>query len=203
MDHLTQKNTSNRLIVVMDDCLSNNDELAHAIFRMAERENKSVLYLVLVDDPNNLLTVSRNMATMKAVTSANKINVEVQISKTDYWWETLAKAAGDRDVIVCQEEQIVKSGLFETIPLKDFISSRIKIPVRTLSGFYHPFQAKAMKWLHELVGLLGFLGIMAFFTWLQIDLDQSLHGVIKNIYIVITLIFEIGAIWIWFRLAYR
>lgn len=203
MDQFTHLNTSNRLIVVMDNYLDNNDELAHEIYRMAERENRSVVYLVLVDDPDNLLSVSRNMATMKAVTSANKLKVEVQISKTDHWLENLSKIAGHKDVIVCQEEQTVKSGLFDTIPLKDFISSRFKSPVRTVSGFYHPFRARAKKWLHEITFLIGFLVITAVFTWLQIDLDRSLAGVIKNFYIVVTLFFEIGAIWVWFKLAYR
>lgn len=198
-----EQNRSKRLIVLIADCQANNHDLAHAVHWMADRERRSVLYLVLGDDCENMLEVSRNMATMKAVTSGNRLPVDVKLVGKGYWIDELRKITSPADVILCQEEQTVVNGLFKTIPIGDFLSSHFSAPVRTISGYYHPFQTQAKKWLHEFFALLGFLVIMAVFTWLQIRLDQAFGGPAAKIYVIVMFGVEMGAIWAWYKFAYR
>ncbi len=203
MDIVANQKSSNRLVVLVSECMANNTDLARAIYWMAEPNNFSVLYLVYVDNSNNLLKLSRTMATMKAVTSSNKLSVEVRTTKTGQWLDTLNKIIRPNDVIICQKEQTVINSPFKTIPLSEFISAQIDLPVQTMAGYYHPIQMLTKKWFHELFALLGFLLIMALFTWFQVQLDQALDGFLVNIYFVITLLLEIGAFWAWYKFAFR
>ena len=189
-----------RLVVIITDCLVNNTDLAYAIYWMATRENLDVIYLVMVDDYQNLLPVSRNMATMRAVTSGNNLSVEVRIVETRYWVDSLRSILSTGDVIVCQEEQTVENGLFRVMTLGEYLSAHMNYPVRVLSGYARPVKNHTKKWVNDFFVLLGFLAILALFTWLQISIDQVLDGDIAKILIGFALCIEVGAIWTWYRL---
>ena len=194
---------SKRFIVLITENLVNRGELAHKIHWMATTENMQILYLVLIDNTDNMLAVSRDMATMKALTSANKLEVGATLTETGSWLETLRKIACPGDVIICQEEQMVVNGLFKTIPIRDFLSSHLNSPVRTISGYYPPMQIQTKKWLYEVFGFLGFLIILAGFTWLQIRLDQALDDLTGKIMVMVTFCIEMSAIWAWYKFTYR
>lgn len=203
MDLLMNQKNSTRLIVLIPECMANNSDLAHAIYWMAEPDNLSVLYLVFVDKGENLLEVSRNMATMKALTSSNKLSVEVKIAKTGHWLDTLSKITEPNDVIICQEELTVANGFLNTMLLGNFLSRHMESPVRILSGYYHPFQSMTKKWLHELFNWIVLIAIIAVFTWLQISLDQAFRDPIAKIHIMISFCIEIGAVWAWYKIISR
>jgi hypothetical protein len=197
MELSTEQNHSKRLIVLIPGSLANNTNLAHKIYWMADRENLAVLYLTLVDNDENTLAVSRCMATMKAVTSANKLSVESKLTETGNWLKVLREVSHPGDTIVCPEEQTVLVGFFRTIPVSDFLSDQLDTPVLTISGFYNPYQTQVKKWFHEFFSFTGFLAIMAFFTWSQIRLGQTSLGSQNTLLVMVTFLIEIGAIWAW------
>lgn len=203
MDSLLEQKINKRLIVLLPDCLACNTDLARRIYQMADREALDVLYLVLVDHEENSLGIARCMATMKAITSANKLRVDVKLSKSGQWLETLRNTSDSGDVILCQEEQAFASGPFKTIPFSDFFSNQLNLPVRTISGFYHPFQDQATRWFFEVGSVVGFLVILALFTWLEINLDMVLDGTLAKISLIISFCTEGAAIWTWYKFAYR
>jgi len=200
---INEQQTGKRLIVLITNRLVNNHDLAHAIHWMAEPDHDSILYLVLVTENDNLLEISRNMATMKAVTAANRLTVEVKFAKFSSWLTTLSNISRSSDEIICQEEQTVSYKIFKTQPLHEFLSTRIEQPIRTMSGYYHPIQQLAKKGLHEIVSLLVFLSILSVFTWFQIRVEQELNGFMGTFYLVITLFLEFGAFWAWYKFAFR
>lgn len=203
MELLIQQQTSKRLIIIITPSLSNNFDLAHAVHWLAEPEALSILYLVLVSEKDNLLEISRNMATMKAVTAANRVSVDVKLAKFGNWLQTLHQITNPMDTLICQEEQTVGVGPFKTLPLGDFLSSHIDLPVQTMVGYYRPFQTMTKKWLREFFVTMVFLGILAGFTWLQIGLDQVLDSPITIIYTLLTFGIEIGLIWAWYKFITR
>lgn len=202
MDFVTENSISRQLIVVINEELANNSKLAQAIHWMGANGHCSVLYLVPVSRPENMLTVSRNMATMKAVTSANRLPVSAKTVLSEDWLKTLKKVIGPNDIIVCQEEQTVLNGHFKPEALGDYLSEKFNNPVQTMSGYYHPVQTIAKKWMHELIGLIGLLVILGVFTWLQINVDEALADPYGSIFIMITFMIEMGAIIIWQKLAF-
>lgn len=203
MAFVSENPISKQLIVVINEDLANNSKLAQAIHWMGTNDNCSILYLVPVERLENMLTVSRNMATMKAVTSANRLQVSAKTVLSEDWLKTLKKVVGPDDIIVCQEEQTVLNGRFKPEPLGDYLSEKFNNPVQTMSGYYHPVQTIAKKWMHELIGLIGLLVILGVFTWLQINVEEALIDPYGSIFIIITFIIEMGSIIIWHKFAFR
>ena len=191
-----------RLIVVMDDCQANDQDLAHAIYWLARQENLTVLYLVLVEDHDNGMAVTRDMATMKALTAANKLQVEVSLIEKGDWSKILRKILCPGDVVICQEELTIVNGLSKPIPVSEYLSTHLKVPVHRISGFYHPSLECPKKRLPEFIKSLGFLVILAVFTWLQIKLDLLLDGWVQYMFIITTFCIEMGVIWNWYKFTY-
>ena len=203
MAFVSENPISKQLIVVINEDLANNSKLAQAIHWMGTNDNCSILYLVPVERLENMLTVSRNMATMKAVTSANRLQVSAKTVLSEDWLKTLKKVVGPDDIIVCQEEQTVLNGRFKPEPLGDYLSEKFNNSVQTMSGYYHPVQTIVKKWMHELIGLIGLLVILGVFTWLQINVEEALIDPYGSIFIIITFIIEMGSIIIWHKFAFR
>lgn len=203
MNLLAENTDSKKMIVVINEDLANNSKLAQAIHWMGAKDHFSILYLVPVERLENMLSVSRNMATMKAVTSANRLQVSARTVLSDEWCKTLEKEIGPKDVIVCQAEQTVLNGRFKPEALSDFLSEKFNNPIQIMSGYYHPVQAMAKKWTRELISLLGVLVILGVFTWLQINGDKALADPYASIYIMITFMIEMGLVIIWHKLTFR
>lgn len=197
------KPISKQLIVIINEDLTDNSKLAQAIHWMGENEKSPILYLVPVERLENMMVVSRNMATMKAVTSANRLQVSAKTVLTEDWLETLKKVIGPNDIIVCQEEQTVLTGRFKTEALGEYLSENFKNPIQTMSGYYHPVQTAAKKWMHELIGLLGVLVILGVFTWLQINGEKALNDPYASIFVTLLFIIEMSVIIVWYKLAFR
>ena len=203
MDIVAETPINKQMIVVINEDLANNSKLAQSIHWMGANDHCSILYLVPVERLENMLTVSRNMATMKAVTSANRLQVSVKTVLSEDWLKTLKKIVRPADIIVCQAEQTVMNGRFKPESLGDYLSEKFNNPVQTMSGYYHPVKTMAKKWMHELVGLLGVLVILGVFTWLQINGEKALVDPYASIYIMITFVIEMALVIIWHKLTFR
>lgn len=197
MGTVRSETTEGRLIVLMPDSLATDLDVARKIYWIAQRKQCRVMYLTLVDDDEKMLTVARQMATMKAVTSSNHLSVDAKLVKTPLWLVTLKEIYQPGDQIVCHEEQVVKNGFLKTKPVTEFLRETMRVPIITISGFYHPQQVQVKQWLHNFVSWIGFLLILAAFTVLEINLDHTLHGGIGTVILAILVVLEIGAIWVW------
>lgn len=203
METLVEQKQPNRLVVLIDENLVTNTDFAHAIHWIATRENLPVLYLVLVSDRENIVLVTRDLATMKAVTSANRLTVEAKVTEIGDWLEELRKLTSPGDIIVCQEEQTISNGLFRSVSISDFLSDALESPVRTVSGYYHPRRMRGRKWFYEVIALLGFLIILSVFTWLQVRLEQTFDGSTAKVFILLTFCVEMGAVWAWNKFTFQ
>lgn len=189
-----------RLIVLMPACLTANFALARKVHWMASREQCEVLYLTLVDDREDWLLMSRNMATMEAVTSANILTVHSKLTKTDAWLEKLHEVYRPGDTVVCHAEQTVRVGRFQTEPVSAYLSQILTPSLKVLEGFYQPRRVQLADWLAKLLFWLGFFLIVAVFSVLEVQLDQALHGSARMLLLAIVMLFEVGAVWAWNRI---
>jgi len=199
---MLEKTKVNRIIALINEDLINRNDLAQELYRKGAQADCPIIYLVLVSHEENMTTVIRNMATMKAVTAANRLAVEVKTALKSDWLVMLKKMAKPGDVIFCQEEQTVKYEHLKTIPVCDFLASQVSIPVEKMTGFYHPIRSGVKNWLHGMIGVIGLLVILAGFTWLQIRLEQALTDPLSTIYIIITFLLELGSVVIWNKFAF-
>lgn len=186
-----------RLIVMVPDGLAGNLELAQKIYWLAARSGCEVTYLALVDDEDEALTITRHMATMKAVTAGNTLAVDSVVASTAHWLKTLRGIYRPGDRIVCHAEQSVKNGFLKTLPIDEFLREALETNVITISGFYHPQQIQMRRWLHGLITWVGFLAILAIFTLLEIRLDPVFHGSAGKLLLGAIFTTEVGSIWAW------
>jgi hypothetical protein len=185
------------LIVMVPDGLAGNLDLAQKIYWLAARSGWEVIYLALVDDEDETLTITRHMATMKAVTAGNALVVHSVVTGTAHWLKTLREIYRPGDRIVCHAEQSVKNGFLKTQPIAEFLPEVLATNVITISGFYHPQQIQMRRWFHALVTWLGFLAILAIFTLLEIKLDPVFHGFAGKLLLGAIFTVEVGSIWAW------
>lgn len=186
-----------RLIVLVPDCLSGNIDLAHKVYWLAIREQREVLYLMLVDNDEKMIAISRSMATMKAITAGNCLVVNLKLVETNDWLRTLREIYQPGDRIVCHEEQLVIKGFLKTEPITKYIREKIDAHAISLSDFYHPRPVQITDWFRNLIAWFGFLVILAGFTALEIQLDHSFPGTLGSVLLAFLVIFEIVAIGAW------
>lgn len=191
----------NRLIVLIPDSLAGNQELAYKLYWMAVRDRCEILFLTLVDDPENQLSIMGTMSIMKAVTSGNNLVVHSILVETARWLKALREIYRPGDRIVCQEEQRVRNGFLKTVPIHEFLQSMFHAPTITVSGFYHPDQIQMHRLFHSLVTWLGFVLILGMFTVIEIRLNPALLGLPGKVLLGILFTIEIGAIWGWDSIA--
>jgi hypothetical protein len=200
MDNAVFQGEKGRLIVLVPENLVNNMELVNKIYQMAMLERRNVYYLALVEGDTNLLAAARSIATVKALISGGLIHPHSQVVETSHWIDALCEIYRPGDVIVCHAEQQVRSGFLRTVPASEFIRARLNAPVHTISGFYHPEQMQIWQWVHRLAYWAGLLAILASFFLVEVQLDQSIHGVTRTALLIILLVVELGASIAWNRI---
>lgn len=189
-----------RLIVLLPESLAGNLSFARKIHWLAAKERKDVLYLTLLDDADNGLSISRRMATMKAVTESNLIRVGSVHVVSSRWMGKLREVLRPGDTVVCHEEQVVNAGFLKTIPLFVFLSKEIDAPIITVKGYYHPQRVEMGSWLRKFIFWLGALGILGGFSLIELLANDSLSGAVNKIVLTALIGIEFGAVWIWSRI---
>ncbi|MHC1783775.1 MAG: hypothetical protein AB9891_13645 [Anaerolineaceae bacterium] len=203
MDILSNPENQKRLVVLLPETLVGDIELARRIYWLGNKNHYAILYLTMVDDFESTLTISRHMATMRALTSDNSLSVDSILTETRTWLKTLKDEIKPGDILVCHAEQSAKRGLFKTISLFDFLNESFQNQIITLSGFYHPQAAQINKWLHGLIYWFGCLVLLAAFFAAGIQIENLSQGLVRNIMGIIGVAVEIGAVVAWTKIASR
>lgn len=189
-----------RLVVLVPECLVSNIDMMNRIYQMATREQREVFYLVLVDGDTEILAATRSAATLKALVSGGRFSSASRVVQASRWLSALREIYRPGDVVVCHAEQQVRSGLFHTVPADAFLRAEFHVPVRVISGFYHPVRAQIQEWLAGAVYWAGVLAIVGTFFFLEISLDQSVHGAARNLLLIVLLLATLAAGIAWTRI---
>ncbi len=186
-----------RLIILLPVNLANSMELAHMVHWKAFQENMEVVYFTIENDENDLLDLTRDMATLKAVTSGNLLNVQwVHAARKD-WLNRLRAIYQPGDEMMCDQDQCVEDGLTRNVKLAEFIYKTLAVNVHQVPGLYSRSEPPKKKLGNSLITATGFLLIIAFFTYLQSQTDQYMPGTVGLIVVLIFLGIEVGAILAW------
>lgn len=189
-----------RLIVLLPESLAGSTALAHQINWMAGLQPFDVLYLTMAEDETNPLDVSRRMTTMIAATIGEPMHVYSKtISRRD-WLSTLREIIQPGDMLVCMAEQSVKTGFMQAVTMQEYLQDVLQIPCRTVSGFYHPAHDSARQWLLGALFWLVAMATLIGFTIMEIDIDQSLHGLARIILLILAAGLELVILTLWARI---
>jgi hypothetical protein len=193
MDAAVRSAEKGRLIVLVPESLVPDMEMMNQIYQMATRERCEVFYLALVDGNSKMLAATRSIATLKALVSGGKLSSASRVVDASHWLETLREIYRSGDMIVCQAEQQVRSGLFRTRPASEVVRAELHAPVSTISGFYHPEDLQVGRWLNRLIYWAGLLAIVGLFFLLEIRLDQGIHGTARSVLLAALLLATLAA----------
>jgi hypothetical protein len=188
-----------RLIVLVPEGLDCNSLLAQNIYQIALSDHCDVLYLAFVSDEDNRLMVSRNLATLKAMTVAETVAVSSKIVQPENWLAVLREVYRPGDQIVCHARHGIKKGAFRTILVHDMLLREFTGSIITFSGMYHPWQALSKKWLNGLIFWLGCLLILAGFGFLEVQVDRGLQGFTRTALLLVMWTLEVGTFLAWNR----
>lgn len=191
-----------RLVVFVPDCLAASNDMARKIYWMSVRENLPVLYLYQVNDPDSDLEMARCITTLKAVTAANRLQVDAQPVTGVSWKTALRAVAQPGDYVVWQERYTNSDHEYPCVPASEILSERIDLPNRPTRAARNPVTPQQAV-LQSLLRLGGYLVIIAFFTWVEIYFDLHVQGLVQKGVLILAICLEFAAIWAWFQFDYH
>jgi hypothetical protein len=154
----------------------------------------------MVEEDTNPLDVSRRMATMVAATIGEPMLVTSRVIARRGWLDSLRGIYQPGDLLMCMAEQSVKTGFMHAVSMQDYLQGVLQIPCQTVSGYYHPAHDRARQWLLAAAFWLVALAILAGFTLMEINIDQSLRGFARITLLILAVFLELGILMSWTRL---
>jgi hypothetical protein len=180
-----------RLIVLIppdSDCTS----LTRRICRLAVEANSDIQLLGLCKDPNQELTLRRELVTVSALMRDAKVFVDMKIEVGTDWPEAIKRGYQDGDMLVCIVEQAIG---FRQRPLSQILESTFKAPIYVLTDT-KPTQSQS-NLLSQVLAWSGLIAIIAGFFLLEMKIAQLPDDWFQTLLSVLVLIPELGLILLW------
>ena len=194
MDTNTTQAARKRMIVILPESDAGNLSVAYKVHWIAVREQRDVVYLTLVKDMAEMMTCARRMATMKAATEGDHVFAVSKLVPAGEWLKTVQEIARPEDLLVCQEDQTVKTGFMQAQPASDYLARLLGNPIRTMPSDKPAWRGQAHRWLLGAAFWLGFFAIVAVFSLLEIQIDRTVQGGAHMVLLLMALGLEFGAI---------
>ena len=181
-----------RLIVLVPDMEPDYIPAIRRIWELATAQHASVLLLGLYKNTQQELSLRRSLITMCAMVQNGDVIAEVHLEIGTNWVDAAKRHYQTGDLIVCFAEQ--RAGLLHK-SLSQILQSSLKFPVYILSGLHLPKPKPNL--ISQVRAWSGFLGIIAGFFTLQINIIQVSKGGLQSILLILSIIPEFWLIWAW------
>jgi hypothetical protein len=189
---LSELEPAQRLIVLVPDPEADTLPALHRIWELANARRAHVLFLSLCTDFKQEPSLRRSLITMAAMVQDGNVHAEAKVEMETNWVDSVKRNYQPGDTILCFAEQ--RAGLLHR-PLSQILQSNLSTPVYILSGLYQPKPRWSL--LSQIAAWMGFLGILAGFFVLQINIIQSSKGGLESILLIFSLIPEYWLIIFW------
>lgn len=183
-----------RLVVLIPDAEAAEPGLARRIWELASPSGLRVLFLGLYTDANEEVNLRRQLVTLTAAIQDNKVSTEIRIEFGNDWIEKVKAVCLPGDILVCFAEQ--QAGL-QHRPLSQILTSNFETSVYILSGLHPQPRDTRAGFLSQVVPWAGSIGIILAFFWIQVKLDQLPKDWAHTTLLYLSIIVEIGLIWLW------
>jgi hypothetical protein len=193
--------TVKRLIVVVPNEDVDEAQLSRQIWNLAANYRLDVLLISIVSNNQESMSALRRLTTIAGMTRASQFKVEKQVVFSNRWDRALRPYWQQTDMILCPDEKTVSTLFGKVLSLSQALSDRLKVPVYTFCGLYHPSTRQVSPWLRQLPFWIGFLVIVSIFFYFEADVDQIAHGWVGQTLLVMVILIEIGLIYIWTLIA--
>lgn len=182
-----------RLIVLVPDVDLDTARTARRVRELANRLDRRIQFIGLCRDEAYEPGVRRQLITLSAIARDDRIATEVKVELGTSWLKAALNNWQPGDRIACFEGQ--RTGLRQR-ELRSLLESKLDATVYVL-----PLPPAELRRRSRTAGKFlawpGSLAIVALFFWLQVKLTQLPQDWGHSSFLYISLIAEVGLIWVW------
>jgi hypothetical protein len=191
------RQSAHRLVVLVPDQDVDAIRFSRAIRSIAVPETADVLLVTAVNSVESELASRRRLATIASQVRDFDFKVEVHIVWNRSWIAAAREVTAAGDHIACPPEMTVRAGLRKRQQLDAAIASRLEMPVIPLPGFFQNGRPGLTQVLLHIGYWAVIAAIVAGFFVLESDASQVAQGWIGQVVVILLMIFELGAIYLW------
>ncbi len=191
------RRAGHRLVVLVPDQDVDAVRFGRAIRNTARSETTDVLLVSAVNSVESELAARRRQATIASQIRDFDFHVEVHVIWNGSWIEITRQLAVASDCVVCPPEMTVRAGLRKREALDAAIARRLNLAVIPLPGFFKNNRPAFIQALLRIGYWAVILAIVAGFFVLESDASQAAPGWVGQVFVVLLMIFELGAIYLW------
>ncbi len=182
-----------RLIVLVPEADLDTSRTARRIRELAQLVDRHICFIGICRDEALEPSVRRQLVTLAAIARDDHITTEVRVETGSNWLQAARSNWKPGDRIACFEGQ--RFGLRQKL-LSDVLESRLGAMVYTLPIPFAEIRRRSRR-IGQFFAWSGSLGIVAGFFWLQVKLTQLPQDWGHSSFFYISLIAEVGVIWLW------
>ncbi len=191
------RRTAHRLVVLIPDQDVDAVRYSRAVRSAMLPETTDVLLVTAVDSVESELSARRRLATISSQVRDFDLNVMVRVVWNRSWIAAACEVAEDGDQVACAPEMTVRVGLRQREALDAVIARRLGLPVTPLPGLYQNERSGFTQVFLRIGYWAVIVAIVAGFFVLESDASQVVQGWIGQVAVIILMIFELGAIYLW------
>jgi hypothetical protein len=188
---------AHRLVVLVPDQDVDVIRFSRAIRSAPMPETSDVLLVTAVNSVEAELAARRRLTTIASQVRDIDFNVEIRVVWNRSWIAAAREVTAAGDQIACPPEMTVRAGLSKHQPLDAAIARRLELPVIPLRGFFQNSRPGFTKVMLHIGYWAVILAIVAGFFVLESDASQAAQGWIGQVVVIVLMIFELGAIYLW------
>lgn len=178
-----------RLIVLVPNDRINENGLSEALTALTTDSVSEIRFIGLGSDkPNSRLALK--LEDLLAKTNTLPVPVFMQIVNEKSWFNAVQLVARSGDQIVCLAR-------LNTGSLVEELRENMSFPVHIIKDTHPTLPSRIGHILGRVIFEIFPLIVVAGFFWLQIRLEVQLEGVINTIAMILTVLVELGLIFIW------
>jgi hypothetical protein len=197
VDSITALREFRRLIVVIPGQLTEQVQFSRAVRNLALPGQKTVVLVMLVDQPDDELAGQRQLATLSSLVNDPRIKVQTAIAWDNSWEKSLRKMALVGDLIVCPAETMIRKGFNKPETLSQALSRSLAFPVYILHGFFSEKPASGRFSWRRLPFWVMIVAIFVGFFEFQAVSDLVDKGWPGQVLTVILVLIEFIFIYVW------
>jgi hypothetical protein len=186
-----------RLVVLVPNPDVDEVKFSWAIRRLANPGNLDVLLVSIVNDVEGELAARRSLVTICSMINEFKYNVDFRVVWDRSWIHAARSLAGSGDLFICPPEVTIRVGFRKREPLDAAIARSLNVPTQLLAHFFSNTGQGISLLLKRILYWVVIAAILGGFFILESDAGQVVSGFLGQTIVVILMVFEMGAIYLW------
>lgn len=175
-----------RMIVFVPKMPQDVANFARQIYAQAVARQRRVLFLAVNSREEEILSNARQLTMLTALTQDDQVRASAMQVKVGDWLDALVSLTHPGDLVIWPEERYLAPASVENaLGISQLVLPAARVNLSTRAS---PWIRITLFWLIQVIILAGFF-------FLEVRLDQMIHGPLLKVIIVALIVLEIGALY--------